>query len=70
MKRIIYNTKTNEVLALAATNELAHSMAETISYITNGNAIYGLYGIRLVVHSELCSTEEGRQAWNTFIANA
>jgi hypothetical protein len=70
MKRIIYNTKSNQVIAIASTTDTAHSIAECVSYIDNGNAIYGLYGIRIVNHAELCSTEEGRQAWNSFIANA
>lgn len=68
MKRIIYNFKTNEVLAIAQTQEMAHLLAETLSYLSNGNAIYGLFGIRLVDHCELCSTEQGRQAWEPMIS--
>lgn len=68
MKRIIYNHKTNEVLSIAQTQELAHTLAETLSYIANGNALYGLFGIRLVDLSELRSTEDGRQAWEAMIS--
>jgi hypothetical protein len=69
MKRIIYNHRTNQIIAVASTSDTAHTIAETISYVDNKNAIYGLYGISIVSHSELCSTEEGRQAWNSFISN-
>jgi hypothetical protein len=69
MKRIIYNTRTKQVIAVASTSDTAHSLAETVSYIDNRNAIYGLYGIMIYNHAELCSTEEGRNAWNSFIAN-
>ena len=63
MKRIIFDTKNDVVIATCESQELAHQMAETISYIRNGNAIYGLYGIRLVDFSEVTSA-----AWNKFMS--
>ena len=67
MKRIIYNHKTKQVIAVASTSDTAHTLAETVSYIDNRNSIYGLYGIIIVSFAELCSTEDGRQAWESFI---
>ena len=61
MKRIIYDTKNDQVIATCQSQELAHQMAETFSYIRNGNAIYGLFGIRLVDITEISSS-----AWNLF----
>ena len=67
MKRIIYNNRTNQVVAVASTSDTAHTLAETISYINNGNAIYGLFGISIISHAEICSSEDGRTAWEFFI---
>jgi hypothetical protein len=69
MKRIIYDTKANEVIAIAQTQEMAHVIAESYSYVRNVNAAYGLYGCRLVDFAELCSTENGREAWGKFQKN-
>jgi hypothetical protein len=66
-KRIIVRYKTKEVIGVASTQDTAHTLAETISYIDNGNSTYGLFGIQLIDHTELCNTEEGRLAWNSFI---
>jgi len=62
MKNIVYATRTNTVLATAHNEALAHTLAETISFITDGTAVYGLCGLQLVSREDLAASEQGREA--------
>lgn len=45
---IIFDTKTNSIIAICKDHETAHLLAESYSYVVNGNSWYGLFGIQLV----------------------
>lgn len=53
MKNIVFDLNTQCILAICETQELAHSTAELVSYLRHGNAIYGLFQIKLLSRSEL-----------------
>jgi len=70
MNRVVYNWKHNIIIAIASSEPLAEQIAEGFSYVQNGNANWGFYGIRLItteVASRLTPTPSN---WQDFhIAN-
>ena len=64
MKHAIFDYSSNAILAICESADLAHSMAEVISYKRNGNAIYGLFKLGTLDLDSLLSSDMGRKAWN------
>jgi len=62
MENIIYDSTKDRVLAIAASEELAHDLAECICYITHSTSLYAAYGIKLVSRQELMDGSYGEQA--------
>jgi hypothetical protein len=54
------NFQPEAVLAITANNDTAHTVAEALSYSRNGNAIYGLFKIRIMSRQELLDTNSGQ----------
>lgn len=55
------------ILAIAASNSAAHTIAEALSYSRNGNAVYGLFKIRLMARQEILATPTGKAVLNIFL---
>ncbi len=53
MKTVVWNYKTKSVIAFAESENEAHGIAECVSYMRYGNAIYGLFQIGLVCVEDL-----------------
>lgn len=64
MKHALIDYAQNKILAICEDSELAHSMAEVLSYKRNGNAIYGLFKIGIQDLDSLLSSDDGRKMWS------
>lgn len=64
--KILWDKNSKEILSIASCQNNAHNIGETLSYLKNKNATYGLFGMELTSHKELCKTTEGRLAWSKF----
>ena len=52
-RTIIFDTASKQILAIAQDEDMAHMIAECISYKRNRNAIYGLFQMQLVQPDEV-----------------
>ena len=69
MKNIIFDYVLNKPIAICETQDAAHAVAECLSYMKNGNAIYGLFQMGLVTYQEALA-KGGAAALNDLVTGA